>query len=162
MRVEVVESLSETDGSPELFSDAAVERAQRNFATALESDDSLFVAESSGVALTSDAGNAEKVCRGAIALRFREESHAESRRLYFSLIEKLAELLRGAGSTETLAARLCLVPGSGKESKAGFVLRIRLEAKGSSAEQAGLRWGLGLAPIPQALVFLSVYLRQQT
>jgi hypothetical protein len=37
---------------------------------------------------------------------------------------------------------------------------VRLLAKGDSAEQAALRWGLGLAHLQQALLFTSRHLRQ--
>jgi hypothetical protein len=78
------------------------------------------------------------------------------------LLQKLVELLRVAGSAETLAARLCLAAHPGVDAKpAGFALRLRLEARGNSAEQAVLRWGLGVAHVQQALLFTSRYLRQQ-
>jgi len=161
MRVEVVESFAEKDAALALFSDAAVERAQKNFFAALASDDSLFTAESSGCRLAGGSAESQKACRGTLAVRFRDESYRDSRRLYFSLIEKLTELLKAAGSMESLGATLGLAGGADKEPKAGLALWIRLEAQGSSAEQVGLRWGLGLAHIQQALLFMSRYLRQQ-
>jgi hypothetical protein len=87
---------------------------------------------------------------------------AGSRRLHFSLIEKLVELLKEAGSAESLGARICLTSESGAEAKpAGLALKLHLEARGNSAEQAALRWGLGVAHLQQALLFTSRYLRQQ-
>ena len=47
------------------------------------------------------------------------------------------------------------------ENRRGFCLSIRLVAEGSSAQQAELRWGLGLARIQQALLFRSRALKQQ-
>ena len=47
------------------------------------------------------------------------------------------------------------------ENRRGFCLGIRLVAEGSSAQQAELRWGLGLARIQQALLFRSRALKQQ-
>jgi hypothetical protein len=82
--------------------------------------------------------------------------------LYFQLLQKLIELLRGAGSQEVLMARLCLVSAGKDESTPGiFSLHIELEAVGDSGEQAALRWGLGLAHLQQALLFTSRYLRQR-
>ena len=47
------------------------------------------------------------------------------------------------------------------ENRRGFCLSIRLVAEGSSAQQAELRWGLGLARIQQALLFRSRTLKQK-
>jgi hypothetical protein len=81
--------------------------------------------------------------------------------LYFQLIQKLIELLKGAGSQEVLMVRLCLVSAVQDESSPGvFSLGIGLEAVGDSGEQAALRWGLGLAHLQQALLFTSRHLRQ--
>jgi hypothetical protein len=81
--------------------------------------------------------------------------------LYFQLIQKLIELLKGAGSQEVLMARLCLVSAGKSESSSGvFSLGIELEAVGDNGDQAALRWGLGLAHLQQALLFTSRHLRQ--
>jgi len=72
------------------------------------------------------------------------------------MIQKMIELLRSAGSTETLASRICLA----KKDDA-MHLHVRLEAQGTSGDQAKLRWGLALVHLQQALLFTSRYLRQQ-
>jgi hypothetical protein len=101
-------------------------------------------------------------------LEFRQAELSGNRSLHFLLIEKLIELLKEAGSAETLEATLCLTPGSISMSSPGseekliqkqFAIWIGLAAKGDSVEQAGLRWGLGLAHIQQALLFTSRHLR---
>ena len=83
-------------------------------------------------------------------------------------MEKLIELLKEAGSSESLETTLCLTSGSisvgssgsqDKPSQKELALWLRLAAKGESPEQAVLRWGLGLAHIQQALLFTSRYLR---
>jgi hypothetical protein len=54
------------------------------------------------------------------------------------------------------------VSQSGREEKPiekQFATGIRLAAKAESAEQAVLRWGLGLAHLQQALLFTSRHLR---
>ena len=158
MRVDVVESLPVQDGAAvPAVDDAGVDRALRSFLAAIESDESLFACEASGIAVAGGG-----LCGGDFVLRFRGANLAGSRRLYFSLVEKLVELLNEAGSAESLAARICLTSESGAEAKpAGFALRLHLDARGSSAEQASLRWGLGVAHVQQALLFTSRYLRQQ-
>jgi hypothetical protein len=151
MLVDVVESLPKRDdASASVVSDEAVDRALRSFAAAIESADSLFQCETPAPAVVGDG-----LCSGDFALSFRAELE-KNRRLQFALVEKLVELLRLAGSAETLAARISLTP-----QPSGALLRVRLEARGSSAEQARLRWGLGLAHVQQALLFTSRYLRQQ-
>jgi len=62
--------------------------------------------------------------------------------LYFQLIQKLIELLKGAGSQEVLMARLCLVLAGKDESSPGvFSLGIELEAVGDNGDQAACAGG---------------------
>jgi hypothetical protein len=83
-------------------------------------------------------------------------------------LEKLIELLKEAGSQESLEATLCLTSGSALGAKPAnqeklnqneLAVWLRLAAKGDSTEQAVLRWGLGLAHVQQALLFTSRHLR---
>jgi hypothetical protein len=158
MRVDVVETLPEQDqAAVRAFSDAAVDRALKSFRAALESDDSLFAAETGGVLLIDNSN--ENVCLGTITLTFRDHKLAANRGAHFGLLEKVSELLRQAGSAESLKAVLAISPAR-LETK-GLAIAMRLEAKGNSPEQAGLRWGLGLAHVQQAFLFTSRSLRQQ-
>jgi hypothetical protein len=151
MLVDVMESLpARDDQSTSVSDDAGVERALRSFATAIESEDSLFECESPEPRVVGDG-----LCSADFELRLRA-ALGKSRQLQFALVEKLVELLRAAGSAETLAARICLAPQG-----SGTVLRLRLEARGNSGQQARLRWGLGVAHVQQALSFTSRYVRQQ-
>jgi hypothetical protein len=152
MRVDVVESLPALEeATKSAAGDTGVERALRGFLAAIDSDDSLFACDARDPAYVG-----ADVCSADFALRFRAERLRGSRRMHLSLVEKLVELLKVAGSSESLVAFLALLPGTGE-----MALGIRLEARGSSAEQAGLRWGLGVAHLQQALLFASRYLRQQ-
>jgi hypothetical protein len=152
MLVDVVESLPVgEDAGATVQDDPAIDGALRSFSTAIESDDSLFRCESPTPRVVGDA-----LCTADFVLNFREKGPETNRQLHLTLVEKLLELLRVAGSAETLAARIWLVPRAG-----GLALRLRLEARGSSVEQARLRWGLGVAHVQQALLFTSRYLRQQ-
>lgn len=163
MRVAAVESLlNQPPAQLTAINDPAIDRALRNFLTALATDDSLFTGEMLGTVVGVSAGGEEATCSGDFALRFREANLADNRNLNFSLLEKLSELLRQAGSSDALTAHLSLSPQSepGKAS-GGLVLRLRLEASGNSTEQATLRWGLGLAHVQQAVLFTARYLRQQ-
>jgi hypothetical protein len=160
MRVDVCESLSERDVAAAATADAGVSLALKNFLAAIEGDVSLFSCEASSP-IPSNEAPAVFSCRADLVLRFRGEDLAANKTIYFSLLEKMAELLKVAGSAEWLAASLCVTPDSGGCSTRTLALRIRLEARGNSEQQASLRWCLGVAHVQQSLLFTSRYLRQQ-
>lgn len=161
MRVEIVDSLAGRSEAPgEAFSDLAVERALKNFLGATSGDESLFAAENAGVRLSNATEN-QYVCAGTLLIRFRDAQLGQNRTAQFSLLAKVSELLRQAGSADALVALLSLhspEAGSGQQEP---TLELRLEATANSPEQAGLRWGLGLAHVQQALLFMSRVVRQQ-
>jgi hypothetical protein len=169
MRVEAVgEMPKRTAGTGVVAGDAAAGLAIKSFHAAIESDDSLFFMAQPLAGPSADEAAGGRVCFGDIVLEFREAQNGCNRRLHFLLMEKLIELLKEAGSQESLETTLCLTSGSIPVSASGnpakpnqkeLALWMRLSAKGASAEQAVLRWGLGLAHIQQALLFTSRYLR---
>ncbi len=163
MRVEVVERIPEfRAGDAQATEDPSVKLALKNFQNAIQSDDSLFDNHEAGRGPISAAGDDNATCGGSFLVTFRDEKLVRNRGLYFQLIQKLIELLKDAGSQNVLAASICLVSVEQKEIPKGTLgLKIHLEAKGDSSEQASLRWGLGLAHLQQALLFISRYLRQQ-
>jgi hypothetical protein len=78
------------------------------------------------------------------------------------LSRRLAELLEHEGGADYLSVRLSLRRCHfTSASHDGFCLVVVLSARGASAEQAKMRWGLALARVQQALLFLSRVLRQQ-
>ncbi|MGB2621869.1 MAG: hypothetical protein WA857_06020 [Candidatus Acidiferrum sp.] len=142
--------------------------AVKNFLAAIESDDSLFcIAQPlAGPGETASAGGV--VCSGDIVLEFRQAEYSRQKGLHFLLVEKLVELLKEAGSRDSLEAALSLTAasisvggsdGEDQRKQKGLALWVRLSAKGDSPEQALLRWSLGLAHIQQALLFTSRHLR---
>ena len=169
MRVEAVGEIPKrTGGAVVVSGEAAVGLAMKSFHVAIESDDSLFCVAQPLAGPSADESAGGRVYFGDIVLEFREAENSCNRNLHFLLMEKLIELLKEAGSQESLDTTLCLTPGSisisssGSQDKAGqkgLALWLRLAAKGESPEQALLRWGLGLAHIQQALLFTSRYLR---
>ncbi|MGC0773193.1 MAG: hypothetical protein WB543_09675 [Candidatus Acidiferrum sp.] len=169
MHVDVVEKITGRIGKTGAVApDAAVSLAVKNFLAAIESDDSLFCVAQPLAGPSADESEGGRMYSGDIVLEFRHTEHSRQRSLHFLLLEKLAELLKEAGSQESLATTLCLTTASisvgTSESQAEprqkeLALWIRLAAKGDSAEQAQLRWGLGLAHIQQALLFSSRHLR---
>jgi len=169
MRVEAVGEMPRrtgTGGDPagELGAGLAI----KNFLAAIDSDDSLFCVAQPLTGPSADESAGGRVCSGDIVLEFREAENSRNRSLHFLLMEKLIELLKEAGSQETLETTLCLTPGSisGSPSRSPLephqkelALWMRLVARGNSPDQAILRWGLGLAHLQQALLFTSRHLR---
>src|SRR5262249_18237216 len=152
MLVDVVEILpSHAAGGTPVGEDSGIDRALRSFATAIESDDSLFQCDGVHPTVAGDS-----LCCGDFILRFRRKELENNRSLHLAMLQKMIELLRSAGSAQTLASRSCLT-----KQATGMQLQIRLEARGNSGDQARLRWGLGLVHLQQALLFTSRYLRQQ-
>jgi hypothetical protein len=150
--------------------DPAAGLAIKSFLAAIESDVSLFCVAQPLAGPSADEAAGGRVYFGDIVLEFREAEHSRNRRLHFVLMEKLIELLKEAGSQESLETTLCLTSGSISMSASEdpvepnqkeLALWMRLAAKGDSAEQAVLRWGLGLAHIQQALLFTSRHLRMR-
>jgi hypothetical protein len=159
MRTDVVESLPDLAGSgapvPE---DPGVERSLQNFLAVINAEDSLFRCALAGPEVS------DTCCSGDLLLRFSSAAMASNRQLHFALVEKLRELLAQAGSPESMAVQMCIGPAGGAQSRAAaaeLVVRLRLTASGSSAEQTTLRWGLGVAHVQQALLFTSRHLRQR-
>jgi hypothetical protein len=169
MRVEAVgEMPRRAGGDGPIAGDAAAGLAIKSFLAAIESEDSLFCVAQPLTGPSAEESSSGRVFSEDIVLEFRQAELKCQRSLHFTLIEKLIELLKEAGSKETLQATLCLTSSSTLGSNSDrqeklnpkeLELRIRLAAKGESPEQAVLRWGLGLAHIQQALLFTSRYLR---
>ena len=169
MRVEAVGEMPRKAGaSGSVAEEPGAALAIKSFLAALESDDSLFCVAQPLTGPSRDESAGGGIYSGDVVIEFREHEHARNRRFHFLLIERLIELLKEAGSQQTLEATLCLTQrpaantGSGgrnQTNQQGLVLWMRLAAKGDTAEQAVLRWGLGLAHLQQALLFVSRYLR---
>jgi hypothetical protein len=169
MRVEAVgEMPKRAGGVGPIAGEAAAGLAIKSFLGAIESDDSLFCVAQPLTGPSAEESSSGRVFSEDIVLEFRQAELKCQRSLHFTLIEKLIELLKEAGSKETLQATLCLMSTSTLRSSADrkekpnpkeLELWIRLAAKGESSEQAVLRWGLGLAHMQQALFFTSRYLR---
>jgi hypothetical protein len=169
MRVEAVGELPKRLGAVRTASgETAASLAIKNFLLAIESDDSLFCISQSLPGPASEESSSGRVCWGDMVIEFRQAEYGSNRSLHFLLIEKLIELLKEAGSADTLLATLCLTSGSipvsqsrseEKPVQKQFAVGIRLAAEGESAERAVLRWGLGLAHLQQALLFTSRHLR---
>ncbi len=163
MRVEIVDSVPEQTAGMEMAStDPAALRALKSFVAMMRSDDSLFSSEQRRTTPAGGKSASGWTCAGDFVLAFRSVELACDRKLHFLLVEKLIELLKGAGSSESLLAKVCLFSRDSKaETTSSHAVWLFLEATGDSHEQAALRWSLGLAHAQQALLFTSRFLRQQ-
>jgi hypothetical protein len=161
MRVVAVEQiLNRTSGAGVVPGDAPVSLAIKNFLGAIESDDSMFSLSEPMSGPSAEEPPGGRVYAADIILEFRQSELGRQRSLHFLLLEKLIELLKEAGSQESLEATLCLTSRKQESSnQKTHALWVRLAAKGESAEQAALRWGLGLSHLQQALLFTSRHLR---
>jgi hypothetical protein len=136
----------------------------RNFLTAVNGADSLFTTASASTTADSPAsvstGEAYEFASQA-SLVFAESSLNFERDRYTELIAGLKDLLeRDSGDAIRAVLRVSHCDFTA-QNRRGFCLSIRLVAHGESAEQAEMRWGLGLARVQQALLFRARALRQQ-
>jgi hypothetical protein len=81
---------------------------------------------------------------------------------YEDTVQRLVVLWMRDTSGDTLSVRLEILPCAyGSEKKEGAALRLTLTARSTSAEQARVRWGLGIVRVQQALLFVSRAMRQK-
>lgn len=136
----------------------------RNFLTAVNGADSIFITASASTKSDSpaaiSAGSAYEFA-SQVTFVFAELSVNFERERFASLRSGLKDLLE-RDSGDMVRATLRIAPCKfSAQNRRGFCLGIRLVAQGESAEQAELRWGLALARLQQALLFRSRALQQQ-
>lgn len=147
--------------NPEAIEGIAVARQYlplRNFLTSVNNSESIFT--TAGATAKSDlpaavsAGPAYEFA-SQTRIVFADPSLNWERKQYVALCAELKELLERDTAEATravLRVSSCIFTA---ENRPGFCLNIRLVAEGSSAQQAELRWGFGLARVQQALLFRS-------
>jgi hypothetical protein len=136
----------------------------RNFLVSVNSGESVFTTAS--IATRSDSPatvSADLAYEFASQVRivFAEPSLNWERRYYVDLGSGLKELLERDTADAIRAVLRISSCEFTAEKQLGFCLDIRLVAEGASAQQAELRWGLGLVRVQQALLFRSRALKQQ-
>jgi len=146
----------------------------RSFLAAVNSTDSLFsavrcrtwlapAALAPGATTEQEPTGAACAFASQVELIFAQESWNFARNRYEDLTRRLQELLTREASAEAMRAELRVRPfHSPGAERWGFCLVIVLHAPGDTPERAELRWGLGLARVQQALLFISRVLRQQS
>jgi hypothetical protein len=135
----------------------------RNFLTSVNGAESIFT--TAGAATKSDlpaavsAGPAYEFASQA-SIVFAAPGYNWEQKNYVALCVGLKELLE-RDTANSIRAVLRISPCDfTAKNRRGYCLSIRLVAEGSSAQQAELRWGLGLARVQQALLFRSRALKQ--
>jgi hypothetical protein len=137
----------------------------RNFLISVNGAESIFATASattkSDLPAAVSAGPAYEFA-SQTRIVFAEPSLNWERRHYADLGSGLKELLERDTADAVRAVLRISSCDFTAENQRGFCLGIRLVAEGGSAQQAELRWGLGLARVQQALLFRSRTLKQQT
>jgi len=135
-------------------------RPLHNFLAAVNSTDSVFATARCRVWLEQETGDASEFA-SEIDLFFASEDLNAERTQYEGLCQRLLELL-AQESGQTLRAELrvrrCRFGTTGQN---GHCLAVFLHARGETPGQAEIRWGLGLAHLQQALLFVSRGVRQR-
>ena len=81
---------------------------------------------------------------------------------YEDVVQRLVTLWMKDSSGDSLSVRMEILPCAyGAEKRDGAALRLTLTSRSASAEQARVRWGLGIVRVQQALLFVSRAMRQK-
>lgn len=134
-----------------------------SFLTAVNGPGSLFITARAKVwnEPTSNAAT-EFTFHSQIDLMFMQESFNFMPERFEELERRLVELWMRESSGDALSARLEILRCKyGAARKEGAALRLTLVAKSASADQARIRWGLGIVRVQQALLFVSRAMRQK-
>jgi len=132
-----------------------------NFLNSVNAPESLFASFGASASEPPAEASAASpgVFRSQVTLVFSELALNLQRDLYEQLAVQLAGLLlRESGdalSCDLEVAQCAFAAGEGQ------CLRIALTARAANAEQARIRWGLGLARVQQALLYCSRHMRQK-
>ncbi len=155
-------------GRFDLHSDASaierIEHAQRHaplraFLANVNANESIFSTIGCRVWSTIEDTAAEPhVFASRIDLIFLKEDTNFGPGPHENVATGLIELL-SAEAAEALRMELRISPAEFAGDDAGFCLRVILYGRGATPEQAQMRWGLGLARLQQALLFVGRAMR---
>jgi hypothetical protein len=165
MRVEIV---GEITGFKDKFVPGVSDSSQRvsesqvlaDFRAALSGNDSFFRLEDFISKFPGQSAEMGGACAGQFVIVFRRLDLGTNRNLYSVLSQTLQQLLTKAISSDALFATLCVKGSATEQAPASELsLILQLEAIGSTAEQAEMRWGLGVMHLQEALLSASRLLR---
>jgi hypothetical protein len=127
----------------------------RTLLTNLNAQNSLFATFACKVWLSSESADAEPyICASRVDLIFLSEAVNFGRGPLENLAQRLTNLLQEEPA-DALRVELRLASVELAGDTDGYCLRILLDARGATPEQAEVRWGLGLSRVQQALLFLA-------
>jgi hypothetical protein len=89
----------------------------------------------------------------AVGIIFQHEADNSAMKSFIGVAHRLAGLLHT--EAEFLSAEILICRAVFSEERSSYCLQLTLSAKGSTASQAQMRWGLGLAHVQQALLFVA-------
>ena len=155
--------LRENPAAIEQIEPARLHWPLRGLLEALNSAESVLASVACRTWTKEEPGAAEGTEFGSrVDVIFTAQRHNFERSSYESLAGGLRELLEQESGADTLDAEVCVLRCTHRESRrAGYALRLILHGRGGTPAQAELRWGLGIAHLQQALLFLSRAVRQQ-
>ncbi|MCL4522328.1 MAG: hypothetical protein M1453_14730 [Acidobacteria bacterium] len=149
-------------GAIEQIEPARRHKPLRGLLVALNSAESVFASVACKTWTTEKSGAESAEFGSRVDICFSVQQHNFERSNYESLGTGLRELLEREGGGDALEAEVCVLRCTYQESHGeGFALRLILTGRGETPAQAELRWGLGVAHLQQALLYLSRAVRQQ-
>ena len=155
--------LREIPSALEQIEPARLYRPLHGLLIALNSAESVYASVACGTWEKEDPGAPAPAEFGSrVDVIFSAKRHNFERSSYESLASGLRELLERESGADTLTAEVCLLRCNYRPpGRAGYAMRLILTGRGGTPAQAELRWGLGIAHLQQALLFLSRAVRQQ-
>jgi hypothetical protein len=155
--------LRENPAAIEQIELARLYRPLRGLLVAVNSEESVLASVACRTWAKEEPGATEAAEFGSrVDVIFSGQMHNFERSSYESLAGGLRELLEQESGADTLEAELCVLRCTYRAlRRAGYALRLMLIGRGGTPAQAELRWGLGVAHLQQALLFLSRAVRQQ-
>jgi|SRR5882724_812441 len=134
-----------------------------SFLTAVNGAGSLFSTVRAKVwDETGAQAGAEFTFHSRVDLMFARSEFNFMPERFEDVVQRLVTLWMRDTSGDALSMRLEILPCAyGPAKTEGAALRLILLARSASAEQARVRWGLGIVKVQQALLFVSRSMRQK-
>ena len=155
--------LRENPGAIEQIEPARLHRPLRGLLAALNSEETVYATVACHTWGKPESGASEAAEFGSsVDVIFALQRQNFERERYDSLANGLRDLLEQETGGESMAAEICVLRCAYRGSRSpAYALRLILTGRGSTPTQAELRWGLGLAHLQKALLYLSRNLRQR-
>ena len=160
-RVSGTLDLREDPGAVERIEIARRHPALRGFLLSLNAEESPFSTLGCKVWNDDQEGAERCIFASRVDLLLSPDSSRVGQEQYEEFARRLATLLEREPG-DSVRAELHIVRAEILGGPQGFCLRLFLYARGVRPEQAQLRWGLGIARVQQALLFVARAIRNQS